>query len=450
MFKNAHLKAVYAARQKIFRDSLFERHLTVKDLDGLLQILIDLDLETHFRSYLTTAEYKSQPVETSVQLSSLTNEMFSELFPETIHNCFEMLKSLYDYQVGLKMKISGFGSLTDMTKQSPQKERGNGRYTANQSDTENRTSDGQCAPSRSGKENTPEALKDDGNGNNSEAVLRSNLPDFFALELFASCDELKVMCNRLSSAESNISVTLVNFASSSPTCGKSSLDLANVYFLISAFSSQILSAMGNIMSDIMVVPRVLIEARMLLATIRTVTCVFRQFEMKYKNMYSEYLLRSLSGRLIGQLRLSSQDTDQPNQRSEISGVSNENYDQIFGEAEWPNQRSEQDGFSIQKSQHSGQSTHCKKTGPDGQISLKSQELNVVVEKIKLASQKLQHVPQPDKMPSSTLPTYSPNFETDSQQDCLQEEYLTLERRLSSIGEKVLLLTSLMIQLDCTD
>jgi hypothetical protein len=337
--------------------------------------------------------------------------------------------------------------LPGTSKESPAKEEEENRGPSqSQSGSKNKLSKGRSGRSAPKKKITRKGRK--GSQDVKTPIAPSILPSsvLFSLQLVKACNELTALCDKLISEQRAIRATLLAVANKGSGSARSCFHLAEVYFYISTFSSQLLSAMRNIVGFFSVVCLVQIQSRMLISEINVITSITILLERNFKILYTQYILRSLHDEVTAQPRKANERFEEASQRSEEAGMPiqkstgaghSENKPEEAGHSK---KKPEEGGRSSSKAEQAGHSTYCKETGREKQLSAISQQLDTVIEQLQVACRKLQHVPEPRGTSSTTCP---PHSETDDHEEHMRKEFLKLEMKLTSVGERILFLASIM-------
>jgi hypothetical protein len=440
---------MFVERQRKLLESDMKTQATLKELDNLVHLLIHADSGFGIFGPPGGVRAGRELGGASVQSSSLTNELFSETFPGDLQTMFTNIKLGFEVQMSGEMTRFGLGDATDdptpqpdTSKESTQ-EQDSRRPSRSQCDSKNKKPKGQSRRSAAKKRITRKERKDTRDVRTLPSPSEVKLAAFFTVELVQSRKQLAALCSGLISKQPNIPATILKFAGKQSRRARSYLLLADVYFFIATFSSQLLSAMGNIMNGFSIVSSVQSEAKILIQAINAVTAATALLELNFKNVYAHYLLRSLRDEVPaqpGKANERSEEVSQSTRRSTKFGHSKRKSKEV----RHPKNKSREAEHSSQRPEQAGQSTRCKETGREDQLPAISQRLDTLIEYIHLVYRKLQHIPEPDDISSSTDQTSPPHSEKDDDQDeLLKERFLKLEAKLSSIGEKMLLLVSVI-------
>jgi hypothetical protein len=440
--------------------------------------------------------------------SSSTHGHLSESVPGKLREMFRLLKAdldcdIREKMVDLRVTVPTDEPMASTSKESPYEEKTeSGGSSRSQSGLQDKKSKGQGRRSGAKKRITRKDRKD--------IKTPPGMPYyiFISLELAKSCNELIAVCDYLICEHRNIRATLLAVANRESDCARSCFHLAHVYFYITAFLSQVLSAMKNIMGCTKVICLVKYETAMLITTINAVTCTTSLLERNLKNLYSHYIRRSLrveradensqssqgfkegghsekksegaghpekkcegagrpekkcegagrperksegAGRPekkcegAGRPEKKSEGAGRPEKKSEGAGRPEKKPEgaersERTSEDVGHSKKSEESGYSSSKSKEAGHSTRCEKTSSANKLPAISQQLTTLTEELQVACRKLRHVPELDGT-SSSIP--QPNSETEEHGERLKGTVSKLDMKLTSLGVKILSLTSVM-------
>jgi hypothetical protein len=199
--------------------------------------------------------------------------------------------------------------------------------------------------------------------------LFATYPAVLSFELIKSCNELVVVCDKLIFEHRNVRTTLLASASRKSENARPCFHLADMYFYITTFLSQLLSTMRNIVGCYLVICFENYEATMLISTINAVTCMIKLLERNFKNLYSLYFLHSLRDDVSAQ-------HDNANERSNEDRQSSQGFKESefskkgSEEVEHPAEMSEE----CEHSKKSEEARHSKKKSEEVGFSEKSMEV----------------------------------------------------------------------------
>jgi hypothetical protein len=215
---------------------------------------------------------------------------------------------------------------------------------------------------------------------------------FWAKELLDACKLLKLMCENFVSAQPNVSGTFLRLASKSTDFASLYMRLVDVYFVLSVFSSLLLSVIANIMSGFSLSYIMDMEPQYLVTTIRKLTHVYAQVEFEFQDVYTSCVNRVLSAK---------------------------------------------------SRQHIGETKRHKVNGNEWLIKRVFSQLDVANEHLKMVSEKLGKLCDPDVEPSQASSSDQPDFETDPRQPSVKERFRTVGQKLAFIEERLSLLTRVL-------
>jgi hypothetical protein len=215
---------------------------------------------------------------------------------------------------------------------------------------------------------------------------------FWAKELLDACKLLKLMCDHFVSAQPNISGTFLRLTSTSPALTAFYLRLADVYFVLSAFSSLLLSAIANITSEFSLSHIMEIEPQYLVTTIKKLTHVYAKVESEFQAVYTTTVYHALSAK---------------------------SYQRV-----------------AELKRH-------EQTGNQWLVNGVFRQLNVAKKHLTMVSEKLYKFCDPDNEFLQESSSDQPDFETDSQQPSVKERFRIVGQKLCFLEERLSCLTQVL-------
>jgi hypothetical protein len=111
-------------------------------------------------------------------------------------------------------------------------------------------------------------------------------------ELHYFCELLQILCENAIAAQSNVSISFMQFAGFFAFHSKQCFHLAQTFLLSVAFLSQILSAVTNLISDFTASNAEETEAKELILAVRQLIESLPLLQSKFQHLYSDYLYRA--------------------------------------------------------------------------------------------------------------------------------------------------------------
>lgn len=213
-------------------------------------------------------------------------------------------------------------------------------------------------------------------------------PCAWAEELTCLSRMLKFMCKNAMSLQPKTHSELMMFAEKCPVHARGCYQLAQLIFFLSAFSSQMMSVLENMMKTLTVLNATDFEPKQLVSAVRKVASVFPLLDMEVQDMCSKYVRRASSD---------------------------------------------------EKTEKSTEPKLAEQTGTLWQLFAASNQLDIACENLEMASQLMKKVPQRDYwccLGVSQCPIHSQTY---FQRACREEKCMILALKFRTIEEKVSLL-----------
>jgi len=127
-------------------------------------------------------------------------------------------------------------------------------------------------------------------GNGSASASQYSL--FVSEELMGMCHVLKLMCEDIIATHPNVSTSFLKLGALEPSNAGPCYNIAEVTFLLGAFASQLLVAIGNLMSSFSLSLSMDLKPEKLIIAIKKVSAVLQPLGVEIKAIHLKYLHRT--------------------------------------------------------------------------------------------------------------------------------------------------------------